>query len=160
MGRAGRSSVSPTCGSTRAVHLIKKTIGLFDNFHLNTYAVEITRPWHVWWNRLFGLIAFNGFVAAIWLLGRDLLRRRCSERPALIFSAFLLVAFVAMNVNSAIESRYGLPVAPTAFMLFGALVAEIARSPERRERRLFVGLAAVCSIGFLAQAVVWDAASP
>ena len=148
------------------VHLAKKSIGLFDNFHLNPYAVDITVTWHKWLNRAFSLMGFIGFLSSfiylvtfiftkcrIWPFGSQ---HESTVVPNLVplVSALIINIFVAININPHIESRYGFPIVPFCilFLVFGLFSSKGKCYGIRHNRiLLFCG-----GLMFLLQTISWD----
>ncbi|MDB4938647.1 MAG: hypothetical protein JWP87_5619 [Labilithrix sp.] len=131
------------------LHLAKKTIGLYDNFHLNTYAADITRPWHAVLNRSFGWLAFLGFVCSIHHLQAVLRKKRAFE-PALVVPMAFVLLYTAISINFHIESRYGLPAVVPAFVM----AASTLQSASRRTKLLLLA----CTVPFVVQTFLWDSA--
>lgn len=131
--------------------ILNKTISLSDNYHLNSYASEITPQWVVWYNRFFNAITFIGLFSAIYLLARGTIQRR------FLSTAFTIPAlvYVAIQVNMHIETRYMFPVTPLFFLLSCTSISLIRKSPP-----IWRTLGAVCILAlaalFFQRITMWD----
>ncbi len=132
----------------------KKLVGLFDNFHWETYATVMTPQPVIVMNRIFGAVGFAGFVFFLcgyaWMLCRKSLPLKIAVPllyPIVYFAFFALLP---------IESRYGLPLAP-----FG-IVTLIALWPMgwKLQRWRFLAVTMLLIAVFVAQTVVWDRGDP
>lgn len=135
------------------VLMLKKGIGLFDAYHLQPYAVDVTPRWARWLGRGAGAIAFAGFAAVVgWLL----LAPRLARPLPLLLVLVVPAAHVAWHALFHVEGRYGLPAVPFALVMLVATVQWAWRRP--RVSRQVVLLALVfAGAAFLAQTSVWDA---
>jgi hypothetical protein len=130
-----------------AVHLAKKTIGLLDGFALNTYAAEETTWWQRILGRAFGVLSFVGLClgAAWWILGR---RRRAADLPPQVLLLWC-AAYLAVQVNFHVETRYGLPIVPATYALLAWLLPEI-------QLRWVLAVFALATWLFLSTVIAWD----
>ncbi len=130
----------------------KKTVSLFDNFHLNTYAAWITEPWHIAWNRFFGLAGFMGFGTFFVLCGVRLWHRKSLPVVFLYPVVYWLTSLIPST-----DSRYGFPLVP--FALAALCVAPgMMRSPKNRCALYAVWT--VCATIFILQTFEWDLYDP
>ncbi len=135
---------------------VKKIIGLFDNFHLNSYATYVTPTWVIIWNRFFGVLGFVGFFS---LLGFALVVVREQKGFLQRLAPFLYpAAFAGYSSILMVESRFGLPLAPFGVAGATLLIPYIFRlSPWKKIVLLLAALAAAL---FLIQVLIWDASDP
>ncbi len=135
------------------IFLVKKSIGLFDNFHWNTYATYVTPLPVIILNRLFGFLGFLGFLTLFITVALDIIRspRRLLDLTPLLFP----LAFFAMGILLMIESRYGLPLAP-----FGIIGAVLLIQRGWKQQRVLLSISAVLGLLFLVQTFAWDRSDP
>lgn len=131
--------------------LLNKAISLSDNYHLNSYATEITPSWVVWYNRFFNVITFLGLFSAGYLLAYRTIRGR------FLSIAFTIPAllYVAIQVNMHIETRYMFPVTPLFLLLSCVSIQLILKSPPLRRT---LGLLCVLALAalFVQRITTWD----
>ncbi len=150
-----------TCFARTWIHwpvfLGKKLIGLFDNFHLNSYATYVTPFWVLIYSRIFGMIAFAGFVLLILSVFTSFFFKRVSESTSqrALFVLFPLT-YAAYSALLTIESRYGLLLVP--FGLAGLAVTVHPALKQWKKRRWTLCAAAVLMLLFIVQTSLWDAA--
>jgi hypothetical protein len=139
------------------VYFGKKTIGFFDNYHLNSYATFITSGKDIFYNRIFGAMGFMGFVAMLYFLGLGVLEKKWRSPwfLALVFPTL----FVGFSIVLHIVSRYGLPMAPYGIVGFVLAVQLIAAAGWER-RKWQVGALVIAGLLFLIQVRAWDAVDP
>lgn len=130
-----------------------KAIGLFDNFHWNTYATHVTPPWIMTLNRAFGVTGFVGFMILVGIAGGMLIKR---QRGLALLLVFPLLSWGVLSLV-AIESRYGLLFAPYG-MAGAVLLAQGVLST--RKRRVLLLAAGILALLFLLQAYQWDRIDP
>ena len=133
--------------------VLKKSIGLFDSYQLQPYAVDVTPRWARLASRPFGALAFAGFVAAIgWLA---LLLRTAPTSPLVVVLSVPVVQ-VAWQALFHVEPRYGLAAVPFALVMAVATaqcLPRLARAPRAAVAIVLI----VAAAGFLAQTSSWDA---
>ncbi len=136
------------------VYLTKKSIGLFDNYHLNTYATQVTPLPVKMMNRAFGAAAFGGFLLLILSWGNLLLHRRWKN--VMLTLLLFPIAYFFISLPLSIESRYGLFLAPPGI---AAAIWTIQRSSRRTgwSRTAPLLCLSLCAILFLTQTGAWDA---
>ncbi len=135
-----------------ALYMTKKTIGLFDNFFLNSYATYVTPGWVIVWNRIFGVISFVGFFA---LLGQILIRWALRGWTLDHLAPFVYpLTYGSYSILLMIESRYGLPMAPFGIVGFVLLLQHLAKTWKTRPLSLVLPIAA--AVLFLVQVLQWD----
>jgi hypothetical protein len=130
------------------IHFVKKTIGLFDNPYLNTYAMDVTRPWHMVVNRIFGWLGFLGWMCSLHHLYSICRHKRVDEPFRMVMMGFVLL-YVGISINFHIESRHGFPALVPALFMLGT----VARSASKRAGYLILAGSAV----FWVQTFAWDA---
>jgi hypothetical protein len=134
--------------------LLEKSIGLFDTYQLQPYAVDVTPRWARIGSRPFGALAFAGLAAAgAWLV--FLLWSAPASPLALVLLA--PVAHVAWHALFHVEARYGLGAVPFALvMLVATLQWALAR--PRAARAGVTGGLILAGIVFITQTSRWDRA--
>jgi hypothetical protein len=134
--------------------LLEKSIGLFDTYQLQPYAVDVTPRWARIGSRPFGALAFAGLAAAAaWLV--FLLWSAPASPLALVLIA--PVAHVAWHALFHVEARYGLGAVPFALvMLVAALQWALAR--PRGARIGVTGALILAGVVFITQTSRWDRA--
>lgn len=137
------------------VYFLKKGIGLFDNYHLNTYATQVTPLPVKIMNRAFGAAAFGGFILLILFWGNLLLHRRWKN--VLLTLLLLPIAYFFISLPLSIESRYGLFLAPIGI---AAAIMTVQKSGTMKTwtRSGPLLCLALCMLIFFVQTAVWDAA--
>ena len=134
--------------------VLKKSIGLFDSYQLQPYAVDVTPRWARWASRPFGALAFAGFTAVVaWLL---LLLFSAPASP-LVPVLVAPVAHVAWHALFHVEARYGLAAVPFSLAMLVATTKYVRRLRPARRIAIVLGLV-VASLTFLAQTSAWDRA--
>ncbi len=149
----------------------KKLIGLFDNYHWQTYATLMTPVPVMFMNRVVDELAFAGFVlmiiAAVMMVWRKFRHfskpkpqpakgpERSRGEPVLVVLLYPL-AYLAYTALLPVESRYGLPLAPFGLMMVGALWT---MPPRRIRRYALIGLLLLVIL-FAAQVLAWDRIPP
>jgi hypothetical protein len=115
--------------------LAKKTIGLFDSYTYQDYAVDLTPSWARLWSRPFGALAFAGLLASLMLFARSLM--------------------LAQSFGH-IEGRYGYAMVPGALLGLFALLAARKDGGSRLAHRARIALLGLAALAFLAQTATWD----
>ncbi|MBI1812962.1 hypothetical protein HY285_00845 [Candidatus Peregrinibacteria bacterium] len=135
---------------------LKKTIALFDNLHLNTYAAYITTPVQRYYNRLFGFLGFAGFCLMLRVAVASLPRRQWrSVRWLLpVLYTFLYFSF-SLLVHT--EVRFGFPLVPMSFLFLVSSIEEFCT--EKKFKVLIVFLLFLATVFFL-QVYIWDLSDP
>ena len=133
--------------------VLKKSIGLFDSYQLQPYAVDVTPRWARLASRPFGALAFAGFTAVVgWLA---LLLRGAPTSPLVIVLSAPVV-HVAWQALFHVEPRYGLAAVPFSLVMLVATAQYLPRLA--RAWRVAVAIALiVAGLVFLAQTSSWDA---
>ena len=135
------------------VLMLEKSIGLFDAYHLQPYAVDVTPRWARWLGRGTGAVAFAGFAAVVgWLF---LVPRLARPFPSLLVLVVPAV-HVAWHALFHVEGRYGLPAVPFALVVLVATVQWAWRRPRVSRQAVLLALV-FAGAAFLAQTSVWDA---
>lgn len=130
------------------VFMAKKVIGLFDNFYLNAYAFDLTLQWIRILNRTFGMIGFLGFLSALYCL---VFWKKYRDQGVLILAAAICIhVFVCIQFH--IESRYGFPIVPCAFLTLGFVL----RTIQIKWNQPVLWIFAIGSILFWTQTLIWD----
>lgn len=130
------------------LYFIKKSIGLFDNFYLGAYAFDITRPWEMVVNRSFGMIGFVGFLLACF----SLLQFKRKQNPGVLILSVVICIHVLVSIQFHIESRYGFPAVPAAFLVLGTYIPSLKQN--WKSPALWIAL--LGAIIFWWQTLVWD----
>lgn len=134
--------------------VLKKSIGLFDAYQLQPYAVDVTPRWARLASRPFGALAFAGFAAVVaWLV---FLLRSAPASP-LIPVLVAPVAHVGWHALFHVEARYGLAVVPFSLVMIVATTGYASTLRPARRIATLVGLG-VAAVAFLAQTSSWDRA--
>jgi hypothetical protein len=140
------------------LHLLKKMIGFFDNYQLNTYAVDITTTWERYLNRTFGLLGFLGTLCAFLYLYLFSRGQKYRESSLVLLTAFILI-YTGISLNFHIESRYGFPAVPAAIFLLGIKIQEELEkknSIRAWAKSPFLWLMVTGSAVFWLQTWLWD----
>ena len=133
--------------------LLKKSIGLFDAYQLQPYAVDVTPRWARLASRPFGALAFAGLVAVAGWLAFLL---RAEPRSPLVIVLSVPVVHVAWQALFHVEARYGLAAVPFSLVMLVATAQYLPRL-GRAWRAAVVLALIVAGVGFLAQTSSWDA---
>lgn len=133
-------------------HLAHRLVGLFDNRHLNPYAVLATDSMAFVLLRAFSAAGFAGLAVAICLLLSSLLDGTWRSRGFLAFP----IAFLAVQVNFHVEQRYIFPIVPLLFLL-GAAVPWRSLFLRRWPYAACLALALIAVLYFYAVTTSWDA---
>jgi hypothetical protein len=140
---------------TMPFYIGKKLVGLFDNFHLNTYSTYVTSPTVLFVNRAFGVAAFVGFMICLFLFGKNVVK---FEDPIVLLLG-LPVFYVVLSTIPHVESRYGFPAVPFAIFAIVALTERILKQGPRRSKWQLAA-AAAAALAFLIQVHEWDLKDP
>lgn len=135
-------------------HFLKRTIGIFDNRHLNIHAVTLTTPETFWMVRCFSIIGFVGVFASVILFLSGLKRQGFGQQVYLL----LPLIYLAIQLNFHPETRYIYPVVP---MLFVIGLSSLLRNQfsSRTQYVCFLAGAALVILHYLYQTDVWDVQS-
>ncbi len=139
-----------------AIFAAKKSVGLFDNFYLNSYATYVSPPWSVAWNRLFGLIGYVGFFSLFGILFWEWFGKHRGIETLVPFAYPL--AYFGYSALLMIESRYGLPLAPFGIAGFVLLVTA-ALGHRGRTLWMIIMVPLALAALFLTQVIIWDISS-
>jgi hypothetical protein len=133
----------------------KKVIALFDHLFLHPYATDVTPTWVIGLNRLFGVLAFVGFLFSLGLSVLFFRRRNFAAFFTFIFPTLILLFQVPMHV----ESRYGFPAVPIALvsLVWGF---QYAYSYGRKALVGALVLALLFAGVFFGQVRAWDRMDP
>jgi hypothetical protein len=136
--------------------LLKKSIGLFDAYQLQPYAVDLTPAWARLASRPFGALAFAGYGA---VLGWFLFLLRAAPTSPLVIVLSAPVVHIAWQALFHVEPRYGLAAVPFSLVMI-VTTAQCLPRLGRAARAAAVLALIVAGAGFLAQTRSWDAADP
>jgi hypothetical protein len=147
-------------GEMPPFYALKKHIGLFDSYHLNTYSVELNTLPIMLVNRAFGLLGFLGWGSIlIWGGGFLLMRKETLSFTALKPLVFFSIAYMTFQTVMHVESRYSFPVVPFAFIA-GAAFIEALKLYGKKIRFFFLIIAILLTLTFIWQTHQWDLADP
>jgi hypothetical protein len=131
--------------------ILKKTLALFDHYHLQPYAVDLTPLFFRAYSRVFGAICFAGFAGTIAFLIFQL------KQWISIFS--VPICIFLSHIFMHLEARYGFPAVPIS--LFGAvLVLQLAFRQPRPKKALYLTFLSVSMLVFFIQTSLWDLSDP
>lgn len=134
--------------------VLKKSIGLFDTYQLQPYAVDVTPRWARLASRPFGALAFAGFMA---VAGWFVLLLRAAPTSPLLLVLVAPIAHVAWQALFHVEARYGLAAVPFSLVMLVATVQYVPRLRRASQIAVVLGLI-VAGVGFVAQTSAWDGA--
>ncbi len=134
--------------------VFKKTVALFDNFQLNSYAAYVTHWPSLILNRTFGLMAYLGFFSLVvpWII---CIRLRRWHLWMLAY-AYALV-YWAVSLIPSTDSRYGFPLVPFGIAGFVWILGQWKNA--RIRRWIILGWLILAS-AFLLQTAMWDLHDP
>ena len=145
-------------------HLLKKQIGIFDNFHLNGYAVVVTEYWQLLIGRFFGALAFSGYILSgilllyifIKLIKKES-RKSANKLNAVFITSLFSFVYIFISSNSHIESRYGFPAVAFSILSLG-LSKNMAIKNKNTYLYYIITVALSCAL-FFGQVFYWDSLS-
>ncbi len=140
------------------IYFLKKTIGLFDIPYLQSYTVDITPKWFVVWERIYGTIAFCGFISLALIL-----LLKCFTAISLTWIGVEWTLFVGsligMHTLGGIEGRLGLPAVPFAI---ASLFLGYTNAKKLGSKYLigWICLSLIFGCIFIFQIHFWDGVKP
>ena len=135
-------------------HFFRRTLGIFDNRHLNPYAALLTSPSEELTLRLFSIVGLMGLLAAI-LHGTAALA--AGSWPHVACLSFPLI-FLGIQLNFHTETRYIFPIQPILFLLGLYSLQPSAFTKRWLYAMYLVGSAALIWI-FINVVTYWDTIS-
>jgi hypothetical protein len=132
-------------------HFFRRTIGIFDNRHLNPYAALLTSPAEYWTLRIFSLVGLVGVFAASLHFAIGLAK---GTWPRIAYLTFPLL-YLAIQLNFHGETRYIFPIQPILFFL--ALYSlRVSAFPKRWLYALYLVGSSVLATIFITMVTHWD----
>jgi hypothetical protein len=140
-----------------AVFLFKKSLAVFDSYHLQPYAVAITPRWARRYSRFFGALAYAGFVGASILLVAGVRRPKGPPELVLLTAPPVVIALFQSQLH--VEGRFGFGALFGCYFALAWLWATRGRGDRGRRTVVYVALGLAAAV-FLVQTSAWDALDP